>query len=262
MELGLDSIWDDGICCTGLLVHAEPDRVGRLLGRHTALVKDQRVVKVHPANPVAYAMRPLGSNWTIVEFHQRMVDEAMNSNQDYLVPLFEQAIGAILGNPPTMETFIYETPVSAAAYISRELRTPSIALWGSDEHPGLSGGAFFSDDGNLELVCSAFSLDEVKRWFVDRTTPKADFDDADEDDLQENEEITHVYLAGAQPAVEHVFISDYLDKEFRDRGAAFDGADLLQDLYRATLTRNIGDEFGDVDSFYVVERDRSRLGLI
>lgn len=254
MEIGLDDIWDDGICCTGLLVDGDPESVGRLFGHCTELVKDQAVVINRRADPIAYAMRPSASAWTIVEFHQRLVDRAVETGQDYLIPLFEQAIGAIEGIPPEVDTFIYETPVSAAAFISREQKVPAIAIWGSDEHPGLSGGAFFSTEGNLELVCSAHNLEAIQRWFGERTAAREELDEATEEDLPDDAESTYVYVGSADPAIKKVSIADYLDKEFRIRGAAFDGADLLQDLYRAILERNPGDEFLEVDAFYLVEK--------
>ncbi len=254
MEIGLEDMWDDGICCTGLLVQDGPERVGRLLGHHTSLVEGGKVINKHQADPIAYAMRPSGSTWTIVEFHQRLVDGACETGQDYLIPLFEQVIGAIEGILPEVETLVYETPVSAAALIGRELQVPTIAIWGSDEHPGLSGGAFFSRDGDLESVCSAHSLEEVKFCFRERTAAREGLDDETEDDPPKKEEATYVYVKGADPAIKELFITDYLDREFRARGAAFDGADLLQDLYRAILEKKPGDEFLEVDAFSLVER--------
>ena len=249
MEPGLDEMWSDGICCTGLLVKADPQQVSEEYGRVAELVADGKVIANPKATPVAYVMCSSASDWAIVEFHRRIVDESAKSGEDYLLPLFAQALGALRSAPPEIDSFAYETPVSAAARISRALTAPAIAVWGSDEQPELAGGAFFGENGKLQFACSGHSVEDVDRALVDRKTPLDELDE--EDEMMDESESTFVYSPGQAPVVKAIPVAEYLDEEFRNRGAAFDNADLLQDLYRAVLSMKIGDLLEDVDSFHI-----------
>jgi hypothetical protein len=259
METGLDEMWADGVCCTGVLAEADPARIAELFGTTTALVTNGQIVERVETAPLAYVMRPTGSQWTVLEFHERVVDQALESGQDYLLPLFEQALGAINRSPPSVDRFVYETPVSLAAHVSRTLGAPSIALWGSDEHPGLAGGVIFAANGSVELVCSAFDKQRIETSFANRRALQEShgeqFDEEEEWDEDEwgDEETTYLFPSGDQGVVEKpTAVFDFMNDELQRRSAAFDNADLLQDLCRAILAREPGEEFSDVDVFYVV----------
>lgn len=250
MEPGLDEMWADGICCTGILVRAEAKRVGAALGAETTLVEDGKVVERLEAAPVAYAMSVPGSAWTIVEFNRRMVDQDPESGADYLAPVAAQALGAMSGTPSVVERFIYETPVSAAHHLSKTLGAPAIAIWGSDELPELLGGAFFVDDGSLELVLSGSDPTAVEKGLAGRSGGNED--ENDEEFLDDGEK-TYVFVGGAKPTIRNAPVEEALDKEFRKRGAAFDNADLLQDIYRLILQKELNDEVDEVERFHVIQ---------
>lgn len=266
VETGLDGMWNDGICCTGVLVRDDPARVAQALGTAHRLAEGERVAGDVPevAEPHAFVMRPVGSEWSMVELAWRSVDHCEETGDDYLVPLFEEAIGVLRGRAPEARRLVYETPVSLAASLSRRLGAAAIAIWGSDEEPVLDGGAFFVDAGDLQLACSRCDAEKLERSLVSRrrmreAALRGDEEDADEawddeadDEDPDDEEHSWVFESGRQPTRRPVSVVEYLDTEFKRRGVAFHSEDLLQDLHRAAVERGAGAALEGVADLYVV----------
>jgi hypothetical protein len=84
----------------------------------------------------------------------------MDKRNDYLEPMFLQATAALQGEIPQVDRS-RETPVTTAGMLSGLLKVPALALWGSDEWPGLGGGCLFNARGEIEQAYSMFSPEEI-----------------------------------------------------------------------------------------------------
>ena len=215
--LGLDDVWADGVCCTGVLVQA-PAAAVAALGSPVAVYQNG-ACSGHglPRQVKAYVCSWHGTPWTTVEVHERVVDWG----GDYLSPLIEQAKSIMGGEIPSVETPSYETPVTTAARLSQLLGVPAIGIWGSDEEPELYGGAFF-DQGQLEIAYSVADPKQLTTSLARRASQT----------INDSPARTSAYSYSSATGLrqEKQPTRKALDVEFRRRGAWFDNSDLLRDL--------------------------------
>jgi hypothetical protein len=186
MELGMcDTLLMDGICVAQVLVKAPPKRVAECFGTPVMLFRNGEMHTTDkPRNVRVYAGKLTVSDWTVVELtatvtmagmdksiatelmsasedqFEAMMKSLMDKRNDYLEPMFIQAAAALRGEIPQVDR-TRETPVTTAGTLSDQLKVPAIALWGSDEWPGLGGGCLFNAFGAIEQAYSMFSDEEI-----------------------------------------------------------------------------------------------------
>ena len=245
MEPGLAEGWDDGVCCTGVLVHGSPEAIAGALGRAVAVCDGGRVRRdAVPEGTRGYALLPAGRAWTIVQLADRLVDSGQG---DYLAPLFEEASAALSGRVVARapDELRYETPIALAARLSQALNTRAIALWGSDEWPGLSGGAFVGQ-GTLKSALSAYSPEVIAWAAASRRLLQEGRGEDDDEGPPMDAGATYRWSPGK--GIERVAgrAADLLDEALRAVGAGFDNADLLNDWAEALAAQGEGAEIDDV----------------
>jgi hypothetical protein len=185
MELGMsEDLLMDGMCVAQVLVKASPERIVECYGAPVLLFRNPAAhVTEKPSNVKVYAAKPTVSEWCVAEptatvamagmdkaieaaaassdeQFEAMMKSLMDKRNDYLEPMFLQAAAALRGEVPQVNR-TRETPVTNAGMLSALLRVPAIALWGSDEWPGLGGGCLFNSRGEIEQAYSMFSLEEI-----------------------------------------------------------------------------------------------------
>ncbi len=75
--------------------------------------------------------------------------------------LLFQIESAVAGEIPRAP-LLYSTPVTTAAWMSKKLGVESIAVWGSDQGPGLGGVAKIDSQGQVIYVLSAAGPSEIQ----------------------------------------------------------------------------------------------------
>ncbi len=183
MEQGMcDELLMDGMCVAQVLAKASPERIAECFGTPVVLFRNGAVHATgKPPKIRVYVGRPTVSDWCVVEptatvtmagvddsveaasseeQFDAMMKSLMDKRNDYLEPMFVQAAAALRGEVPQVAR-TRETPVTTAGMLSGRLKVPAIALWGSDEWPGLGGGCLFNASGSIEKAYSMFSPEEI-----------------------------------------------------------------------------------------------------
>ena len=150
----------DGNCVADLLVHAPAERIAGALGAPTLVQRGaDLLVEEQPAGVVAYAAQPFGEGWSAVEATQAL---GFSLPGDHLELMFVQGEQALAGTTPTLGSeLVYQNTLGIGARCSRVLGVEAIALWGSDEWPGIAGGALIDAAGAIVEAFSAYSVEEI-----------------------------------------------------------------------------------------------------
>lgn len=165
MEPGFPAGLDDGPCQTSVAVRAPAGRVAAELGTPLARCEGGVVRRAAaPDRPLAWVLQLPGQPWSLVGQALSVLDEAGGGREGDL--LLRQARAALAGRTPDAARLGRETPVTTAARLSARLGAAA-AIWGSDQGPGILGGAFFRD-GALELTISAIGTALIDRILAAR----------------------------------------------------------------------------------------------
>ena len=133
----------DGACCTLLLVRAPAREVAEALGR-----------AVSPGEgTLGLACEMKSSDWTRVELNPHadlgLQHQALEGYEAIL--LLREGVPVVSGRVPDSPP-CFETPVSTAASLSERLQTEAIAVWASDQGPGIGGLAEFANGRPTSVI--------------------------------------------------------------------------------------------------------------
>ncbi len=147
----------DGACCTAVFIKASARCVAEALGQAHAMIDEGKACVVErPEHVRGYVFQAKGQAWSLVEW-SRNYGRSEGYDSD---PLLDQAEAVLAGQVPAVP-FAYAAPVTIAHAVSEKLGVRSIALWGSDQGPGIGGAAFFNA-GTLEKAYSAADLSHIE----------------------------------------------------------------------------------------------------
>jgi hypothetical protein len=261
MHWGLAEDWGEGRTCTAVLIRSAGEPIAANLGHAVTIVRDGRTVlrEAWPAAPRAYVARPTCAEWCLVEVASQPAPAGLDD--DDLIVLFTQAIGALEGQIVAADPLRYQTPVALAACAAAGLG-PAWALWASDSWPGLEGAVRIVG-GVITEVLTPYTLDQVRRGLATRmvanfaacgNAESAGLDDDawDEDELDRAASPCGTYWIKRGQGIEQLDRSwfEVLDELLaQDRAAT--NEELLADHY---LALREGDPSGldGIDSFWVV----------
>jgi len=185
----------DGACCTVVLVKAPAEQIVAALGES---------LSVGPGGATRVC-QIASSDWARVELARadelKIKHAALEGYE--AIPLLLEAASIARGQIPEAP-LCYETPVSTAAWLSKQLQADTVGIWASDQGPSVGGLAEF-EKGQLTRVITTLDPDKLtalRRWHLE------DDDEADEDgDAFEDLEDQHYrwpearYLAGEHDVV-------------------------------------------------------------
>ena len=207
----------DGIDLADRIVRAPIEEVVALFVDPVEVVRDgEQLVEAPPDGADMF----IGANgeWTIVE---PAVSLMLDDDADYLLPLFEQGVASLEGRIPSELAENYENPLLTASFLARELGAEAIALWGSDEHIGICGGAILGRDGEILEAHSGFDADEIRRCAASRAASVHGHDDPNDlDDLLARDVVTFTRRECVVTRREGVDVMDVLDQTLKERNAA------------------------------------------
>ncbi len=154
------------------------------------------------------------TGWTEVLFSRRdarreeaYIEALGPGYEDNSGPLLFQIEKVVAGQIPEAP-LLYSTPVTAAAYMSKKLGAESIAVWGSDQGPGIGGVAKIDVDGQVMHVLSASGPSEIEQIIKIRgANPQTDDEEFELDNLIDQladltEERTFEWRAGEASYIE------------------------------------------------------------
>lgn len=171
----------DGACCTLLLVKAPAREVAEALGR--------AVPPGEAALGLACEMR--SSDWTRVELNPHadlgLQHEALEGHE--AIVLLREGIPIAGGRVPVSPP-CFETPVSTAASLSRRLQTEAVAVWASDQGPGIGGLAEFANGRPTSVITT---LEPAKLEALLERHLADDDEDAGEGEKLEDEESHYLW---------------------------------------------------------------------
>lgn len=167
----------DGACCTLLLVRAPAREVAEALGQAVPLGQGR----------LGMACELASTGWTRVELNSHadlgLEHEALEGYE--AVVLLREAIPIASGQVPRTPP-CYETPVSTAARLGEQLQTETIAVWASDQGPGIGGLAEFSN-GRPASVITTLAPEELEALLERHVKEDEDDEDGDEGEALEEE---------------------------------------------------------------------------
>lgn len=148
--MGLEDLMD-GAMCTAVYVRAPLDEVHAL--------SDRLATRAEGDQPRVIVALMADSDWVRIELSAITEDSRLRDDSD---PLIWDALIALRDQPGADTPPTTDRPVSFAWALSRQLGCEAVAVWASDQGPGIGGAVVYDAGGKRRWVLSAGTVDDLR----------------------------------------------------------------------------------------------------